>query len=238
MTVRPFSVVGSASRPKYGLFVRLFMMRKVLATMSLLSSVLLSACSVVGIRSGTEEPRYTVLQAQGPLEIRQYGPRLAAETEVSGSEIEARGTGFRRLAGFIFGGNSAKASIAMTAPVAQGAGSETIAMTAPVMQDQTSPGTWRIRFFMPASYTADTLPRPNDAAVHIVTVPAQTVGVYRYTGSTDPSATANASRELLQRLQGSGYNATGTPVAWFYDPPWTLPFLRRNEAAVSVEKPS
>ncbi len=205
--------------------------------MSLLSSVALSACSVVGIRSGTEEARYTVLQAQGPLEIRQYGPRLAAETEVAGSEFAARGDGFRRVARYIFGANSGKGSIAMTAPVAQSGGTHQIAMTAPVGQDQPSPGVWRIRFFMPAEYTEATLPRPDDPAVKIVTVPGQTYGVYRYTGSTAPEATAAADRELLQRLQGSGWAPTGEPVAWFYDPPWTLPFLRRNEAAVPVAKP-
>ena len=208
--------------------------------MSLVSALLTTGCSVVGIRTGTEEPRYTVVQTMGALEIRQYAPRLAAQTTVSGDEYTARGTGFRRLAGFIFGGNHTGASIAMTAPVAQAgaqAASSTIAMTAPVGQDQVAPGQWRIRFFMPAKYTAATLPQPNDPAVQIVTVPAETIGVYRYTGSIGAQATAAADRELLRLLQGSGWVAAGQPVTWFYDPPWTIPFLRRNEAAVPVAKP-
>ena len=204
----------------------------------LLSSLLLTGCSVVGIRSGTEEPHYTVVEHLGALEIRQYGPRLAAETVVDGNELSSRSAGFRRLAGYIFGANTAKGSIAMTAPVAQEAGSRTIEMTAPVVQDQAGPGQWRIRFFMPAQYTLETLPRPNDPAVHIVAVPPQTYGVYRYTGSIDPAATAEARRELLRLLEGSGWSPTGEPVAWFYDPPWTLPFLRRNEAAVAVARPT
>jgi hypothetical protein len=205
-------------------------------TVALLSSVLLAGCSVVGIRSGTEEPHYTVVETLGALQIREYGPRIAAETTVTGNELSSRSDGFRRLAGYIFGGNSSRASIAMTAPVAQST-SKTIAMTAPVVQDQTAPGEWRIRFFMPANYTLDTLPRPNDPAVHIVSVPPQTYGVYRYTGSIDAAATETARRELLRLLQGSGWSPTGEPVSWFYDPPWTLPFLRRNEAAVTVERP-
>ena len=205
---------------------------------SLLSSLLVAGCSVVGIRSGTEEPPYTVTATLGALQIREYGPRIAAETTVSGNELSSRSDGFRRLAGYIFGGNTAKSSIAMTAPVAQTAGSQTIAMTAPVVQDQTSPGEWRIRFFMPAQYTLQSLPRPNDPAVHIVSVPPQTYGVYRYTGSIDQTATETARRELLQLLEGSGWSPTGQPVSWFYDPPWTLPFLRRNEAAVTVERPT
>jgi hypothetical protein len=203
--------------------------------MSLLSSFVLSACSVVGIRSGTEEPQFTTLLVHGPLEIRQYGSRLAAETEITGSEYSSRRDGFRCLAGYIFGANSSKGSIAMTAPVSQ-AGSRKITMTAPVGQDQSAPGVWRIRFFMPAQYTEATLPRPDDPRIKIVTVPAETYGVYRYTGSTDPMATEAADRELLRRLAGSGWVPTAKPVAWFYDPPWTLPFLRRNEAAVTVAK--
>lgn len=200
--------------------------------MSLLSALAVSACSVVGIRSGTEEPRYTLVQSEGSLEIRRYDPRLAAETEVAGSEVSARGDGFRRLAGFIFGGNTSKATIAMTAPVAQSGAR--IAMTAPVASEQTGPGLWRIRFYMPATFTEATLPRPNDPAIRIVTVPAQTFAVYRYTNSISPEATADASRELLRRLRSTSWTASAAPVAWFYDPPWTLPFLRRNEAAVEV----
>jgi hypothetical protein len=208
-----------------------------IAAMSLLSSIMLSACSVVGIRSGTEEPRYKVLQSQEALQIREYGPRLAAETDITGDEYSARGAGFRRLAGYIFGANSSAGHIAMTAPVSQASGAQTIAMTAPVSQEKSATGTWRIRFFMPAQYTEATLPRPTDPAVKIVTVPAETYGVYRYTGSTATAATAAAEREVLQRLEGSGWVATGQPVTWFYDPPWTLPFLRRNEAAVTVARP-
>ena len=205
--------------------------------MPLLSALVLSGCSVVGIRTGTEEPPFTVVEDLGALQIRQYGARLAAETVVSGNELATRSDGFRRLAGYIFGANTARGSIAMTAPVVQEAGSKSIAMTAPVVQDQPSPGQWRIRFIMPATYTLETLPRPNDPAVHIVAVPPQTYGVFRYTGSIDPAATAGARRDLLRLLEGSGWSPTGEPVSWFYDPPWTLPFLRRNEVAVTVERP-
>lgn len=39
------------------------------------------------------------------VEIRHYGPRLAAETTVEASEERARNEGFRRLARYIFGAN-------------------------------------------------------------------------------------------------------------------------------------
>ncbi len=207
---------------------------------SLLSGLALAACSVVGIRGGTEEPPYTVLQTIGPsLQIRQYGPRLAAETVVPGDEIAARSEGFRRIAAYIFGANHGAVSIAMTAPVATtpaAAGpSETIAMTAPVAQAKTPEG-WQVRFFMPAKYTMATLPVPNDKRVKIVTVPAETYAVYRYSGWISAADVEAAHATLLRLLTGTGWKPQGEVVNWFYDPPWTLPPLRRNEAAVPVAR--
>ena len=99
---------------------------------TLLGSLLLSACSVFGIRSGTEEPPHSLVERLGDVEVRRYDARIAAETTVNGNAYEARGEGFRRLAGYIFGGNQGRTRIEMTAPVAQSG--ERIAMTAPVAQ--------------------------------------------------------------------------------------------------------
>ncbi len=194
--------------------------------MGLLGSLAVAACSVVGVRSGTEEPAYTVVGQAGPVEIRHYGSRVAAETIVDAPKVAARSEGFTRLAGYIFGKNAGGSSIEMTAPVAQSAA---IAMTVPVMQDGSA-----IRFFLPAALTAETAPRPLDDRVRIVTVPAETVAVLRYAGSTRPEAVAEQQARLMTVLAGSPYQATGAPFSWFYDPPWTLPPLRRNEAVVQV----
>jgi hypothetical protein len=202
---------------------------------SLFSGLALAACSVVGIRSGTEEPPYTVVQTVGPnLQIRQYGPRLAAETVVAGEEAAARSAGFRILAAYIFGANHGAAKIAMTAPVATGPAQQ-IAMTAPVAQEKAQDG-WRVRFFMPAKYTMETLPVPNDPRVRIVTVPAETYAVYRYSGTYGAEEVAAAHMALKRLLAGTGWVPQGEILNWFYDPPWTLPPLRRNEAAVMVGK--
>jgi hypothetical protein len=112
--------------------------------------------------------------------------------------------------------------------------SETIAMTAPVAQDRAADG-WTIRFFMPSHYTMDTLPKPTDPAIHLVPVPGQTMAVIRFTGSTSPEAVATHQAELRQALATGQWHADGPPVAWFYDPPWTLPFFRRNEVAIPVQ---
>jgi hypothetical protein len=161
---------------------------------------------------------------------------VAAQVNVDENEMRARNVGFEKLAGYIFGGNHARQSIAMTAPVAQSPaqGSQSIAMTAPVSQMAAGNGTWRIRFFMPAKYTLAQLPVPNDPSVSLVEVPAEVYAVLRFSGSRDANAIKDKTTELRDALAGSRWHPTGTPVAWFYDPPWTLPFLRRNEVAIPV----
>jgi SOUL heme-binding protein len=197
-----------------------------------------AATSVVGLRGGTEEPPYTVQATIGGVQIRRYAARIAAQTTVPGAEERARNVAFRRLAGYIFGANRAKSTIAMTAPVSQQPsqqpGSQRIAMTAPVSQEPGPEGAWLIRFFMPAKWTLDTLPTPDDDAVTLVAVPAETVAVLRFTGNRGPRAIASHTSDLLRTLQDSEYAPTGPTFAWFYDPPWTIPLLRRNEVAVPV----
>lgn len=211
--------------------------------MTLLAGGVLAACSVVGMREGTEEPRFEIHARLGDLEIRDYGPRLAAETLVSakavqGDEAAARNEGFRRVAGYIFGGNRSGEKIAMTAPVAQAtaapAKGETIAMTAPVAQNREAGGGWRIRFFLPADRIWERLPVPNDPAVELVRVPGERMAVLRFSGDRGADAVAMRSADLLRALEASAWRATAAPVAWFYDPPWTIPGLRRNEVAVAV----
>lgn len=189
--------------------------------------------SIVGIRSGTEEPTYTVAREIDGVEIRRYGPRIAAETSVATDEEAARNEGFRRLARYIFGANSGKDKIAMTAPVAQQQ-SEKIAMTAPVATQRGSADDWVIRFFMPSEYTMDTLPSPKDDRVRLVEVPGETVAVLRYNGSYSPEAVAARTTQLLETLNRNNIEAVGDPLSWFYDPPWTVPFRRRNEVVVGV----
>jgi hypothetical protein len=184
---------------------------------------------VVGVRSGTEEPAFEILGTEAGLEIRRYAARLAAETHVEASEMAARSEGFSRLAGYIFGGNAGASRIAMTAPVAQEG--TRIAMTAPVAQGSGA-DSQSIRFFLPSALRDP--PAPKDARVRIVEVPGETVAVYRFTGSIAPDAIAAARARLLAALPATRWVAAGEPVTWFYDPPWTIPTLRRNEIAIPV----
>lgn len=189
--------------------------------------------TIVGIRNGTEEPPFTVERRVGDVEIRRYGARIAAETTIDADEEAARTEGFRRLARYIFGGNTAKTKIAMTAPVAQELG-EKVAMTAPVATQRGANGQWVIRFFMPSEHTMETLPTPNDERVRLVPVAPETTAVLRFSGLPSPASVASHTTELLNTLRSNGIETDGDPLAWFYDPPWTIPFLRRNEVAVHL----
>ncbi|MGZ9098593.1 MAG: SOUL family heme-binding protein [Brevundimonas sp.] len=211
-----------------------------LTPVAIAAALLASACSTVGVRSGTEEPAFNELERVGQIEIRSYGERIAAQTVVSGTSEAARNRGFQRLAGYIFGGNTARSSIAMTAPVAQSPDdtatgrSQSIAMTAPVAQGATGQDRWMIQFFMPSEQTMATLPVPRDPAVVLAVVPSETYAVLRFSGLGSARTVAEKQAELEGGLAGSAWISQGDPVAWFYDPPWTLPPLRRNEVAVRV----
>jgi hypothetical protein len=195
-----------------------------------------SALSTVGVRSGTEEPSHTSERLTDNVELRRYGPRIAAETTVSADEDAARNEGFRRLAGYIFGKNHASDTIAMTAPVGQSKAGKSIAMTAPVAQSpESADGSgWVIRFFMPSKWTMQTLPAPDDDRVRLTEVPSESFAVLTFTGDRSPQAVQQRTSELRESLRAYGIEATGEASAWFYDPPWTLPFRRRNEIAIPV----
>lgn len=201
---------------------------------TLVGHVAESALAVVGIRS-VEEPHHLRRNLTEGVEIRQYGPRIAAETTVDGDRQRALSTGFRRLAGYIFGGNHRGVDIAMTAPVVQQpSGGVDIAMTAPVSQAGNADEGWTVRFYMPSKWSMETLPAPDDDDVRLVRVPSETVAVLRFTGDRGPQAVAANTDRLMKTLQDNNIEPTGQAVSWFYDPPWTLPFRRRNEVAVAI----
>lgn len=196
-----------------------------------------SLLSIVGVRIGTEEPHYLASALTDDVEIRRYGPRIAAETTVDGEEDRARSVGFRRLASYIFGANHRDETISMTAPVSQQSG-DAIAMTAPVAQSRTAGDKWVIRFFMPSKWTMDTLPEPDDDKVRLVPVRGETVAVLRFSGDRSPAAVEARIGELRKILRDNAIEPAGEPTAWFFDPPWTLPFRRRNEIAIPVTPPA
>lgn len=195
------------------------------------------AGSVIGCRRGTEEPSYRAEPLIDGVELRHYLPRLAAETTVFADSREAAlHTGFRRLAGYIFGGNHRHGAVAASVSERETArGGQKIAMTAPVAQDGDAEQGWDVRFYLPAAWTVQTLPEPDDNRVRIVELPAQTVAVLRFSGDRRADAISRRTEQLREALRATGFDSGDEATAWFYDPPWTLPPLRRNEVAVPVD---
>lgn len=193
-----------------------------------------SGCSFLGIRT-EEQPRYEVLAREGRYEVRRYAPYLTATVVTRGSFRETQGQSFRVLAGYIFGKNQASARIPMTAPVAMEPRSEKIAMTAPVQMQEAGAGAWAMTFALPSRYTLETAPKPLDPRIVLREVPAGTVAAARYTWgfSEDRARRHEAGLRAWLAAQGA-YEPDGEARISGYDPPWTLPFLRRNEVMIPV----
>lgn len=176
-----------------------------------------------------EEPSYELEASLGAdAEIRRYASRVIAVTRVGDRDRDrAVNEGFRRLAGYIFGGNEGASSIAMTVPVTQ-AGAR-LAMTTPVTQASAGEGGFEVTFTMPSGYSLATLPRPRDPRVELRALPAERVAVLRYSGLTSAEIVAARAEALRALLRARGETPTGEPVSARYDPPSTLPWIRRNE---------
>jgi len=183
----------------------------------------------------TEEPKYVVTLKEGRAELRDYPAMVAAEVSVSGDRSEAASEGFKLLAGYIFGGNTKKQSIAMTAPVVQAASQgEKIAMTAPVLQTEQQ-GIWNVRFLMPSRYTLDTLPKPNNARVRLIAVPAARMAVVQFPGLAREDDVLAETAKLNTFISKHKLQVVGQPALARYNPPWSLWFMRRNEMMVAVQ---
>ena len=199
-----------------------------------------------------EEPKYTLIEKSDNIELREYEPKIIAEVTVSGSMDEVGSKGFRLIADYIFGHNTTAAGsnkeISMTAPVTIKPTSEKIAMTAPVIlhqqsQAQAEPSsdnkqasitgnTWKMYFVMPSEYSLEALPTPNNSAVTLKKIPASHYAVIRFSGFTGEQKVAKKTAELTAWLKKKSISPTGTPELARYNPPWTLPFWRRNEIMI------
>ncbi len=188
-----------------------------------------------GCMSTVEQASYTVVLKAGKFEIRDYAPSVVAETVVSGSLEDAGNKAFGRLFGYISGKNRAQGRIAMTAPVAQRPSSERIPMTAPVGQ-RPAEGGWAVSFMMPASYTLETLPAPENPDVTLREVPAGRMAAVRYSGVWSEKRYRRYKRELESWIAERGLTVVGEAVWARYNPPFTPWFRRRNEILIPVAR--
>ena len=202
-----------------------------------LTVVLLSGCSLFGIRS-TEEAPYSVLQEQGQYQIRQYESLLVVTTVVDSDFDEASKQAFRLLFNYISGDNKTGQEISMTAPVIASENmmtrGEEISMTAPVTGEKIDQG-WRFSFVLPAGYTLVNAPLPIDERVSLGQIPARRVASLQYSGSWQQARFDVNAQLLLQWIQEQQLQPDSLPRVAGYDPPWTLPFLRRNEVLIDIK---
>ena len=190
----------------------------------------------VGAVMATEEPKYSVLEKEPPFEVRSYAPMIVAEVQVDGDLDEASGQGFRLIAAYIFGQNQVSEKIAMTAPVnveEKVPQTAKIAMTVPVGIESKA-GKWTVSFVMPAEYTMESIPKPINSQVQLRQIPAVKKAVISFTGFYNAQKVADKTLELEQWMKARNLHPSGAPNFARYNPPWTLPFLRRNEVMINL----
>lgn len=203
----------------------------------LIIAALIIIWSLVGyFTSNAEQAKYSVLKKTDSYEIRNYPAHIVAQTVVEGTSVngDAFNKGFRIIAGYIFGGNVKKESIAMTAPVIAQGSSEKIAMTVPVTASAMG-NSQVISFVMPSGYTLETLPTPNDSRIKLVEVPEQKIATLRFSWYRTDARFEKIRKQLFADLARDGVTTIGTPIFAGYNPPWTPPWMNRNEIMVQVQ---
>ena len=185
----------------------------------------------------TEEPEFKLISEEGEFQIREYDPKIIAQVEVEGDFDEASSRGFKLLADYIFGNNlldGGSKKISMTTPVEMSPMAENLLMTSSVMDDQVN-NKWLINFVMPQEFNLDTLPKPNNPQVNIIEVPKEKYAVIVFSGLVRESSYAEKAELLSNYLEENGLKHQGAIKIARYNPPWTLPFFRRNELMVRID---
>jgi len=201
---------------------------------SIIALILIVGVLAGPVLSDVEKPDYKVIQSEQNIEIRQYEPMIIAEVEVDGKREDAIGDGFRLLADYIFGNNTMQQVISMTAPVQQKE-NQKIAMTAPVQQQSTGKS-WRMSFVMPSKYSMDSLPVPKNNRVRLKEILTKKFVVIEFSGTNSNENVTEHENQLMNYIEGNNLKITGSPKYAFYNAPWTLPFMRRNEVMIEINQ--
>ena len=182
----------------------------------------ISLLFALGPAMAVEEPKYQVLLQDGSFEHRLYASFVVAETTIKGDFDAASRTGFRRIAGYIFGDSQP-----------QDGAVRKISMTAPVTVAPQQDG-WRLHFVMPSAESLGSLPRPNDPTVELREVPEHQVASVRFSGWTSQSTITEQTGRLQAWIDAMQLKASGPPQVARYNDPFTLPWRRRNEILIPL----
>ena len=196
-------------------------------------------CCITLNTMALEKPDYEILYEDGSIEYRLYEPYLVAQTEVSMDDNynSASNEGFRRLFKYITGSNTSEVDIAMTAPVQMsmdGSGQK-IDMTAPVQQIENK-NFLQVAFMLPSKFDVKNAPIPTDERVTIKQIPARIMAVIRYSGRWTEKNRSKYEYRLRENLELHAITAISQTETAAYNPPFTPPFMRRNEIMLEVER--
>lgn len=165
----------------------------------------------------TEKQKYKVVHSDKEFEIRFYPSAVLATVYSDARNYKELSTpGFRKLAGYIFGGNESETKISMTSPVHMDMKSASMS------------------FVMPSSYNEENLPKPDDPGVKIERTDDIYVAAIRFGGYATDKDISNYSEKLKTLLEEKGIRWYGNFRYLGYNPPFQ-PFGRKNEIIVNVE---
>jgi hypothetical protein len=184
----------------------------------------------------TDEPDFNLILKEDKFEIREYSSKIIAQVEVFGDFDDASSKGFKILADYIFGNNTSadgNSRIEMTAPVEMEPLPQKINMTKPVLTEGND-NTWIVSFIMPNEFTLETLPEPNNKNIKISSIPKEKYAVIIFSGLVRESSYLEKEKLLNQFIEEKKLKASGEIKIARYNPPWTLPFFRRNELMLKV----
>ena len=194
--------------------------------------------SLINFRAmATEEPEFILISQENAIEVREYQPKIIARVEVEGDFDDASSKGFKLLADYIFGNNllnGESQKISMTAPVEMTPLAEDIVMTSAIMKSEAN-HKWQVNFVMPKEYTLDTLPRPNNEQVKIIEIPKEKYAVIVFSGLVRDSSYTEKAQLLNDFIKANNLTQLEAIKIARYNPPWTLPFFRRNELMAKIK---
>jgi len=168
--------------------------------------------------AGLEQAPYQIVEKRPGFEIRDYPAIAVAETRVDDVGFSANGTAFRRLAGYIFGGNSADRTIAMTAPVF-------------IARQGSATG---MSFVLPKTVSTEAAPAPKSETVDVTERPPGRYAVRRFSWFAGPKRQDAEAAKLRAALAKAGITGAGPPVYAAYNPPMSIPFMKRHEILIRV----
>jgi len=183
-------------------------------------TIILLLCISLNKTMALETPKHALIVKEDGYEIREYQSMIIATTRVQSDYRNATSTGFRRIANYIFGGNSTGMNIEMTAPVIS---------NVPDADD-----IYDIQFVMPSEHSLEDLPQPNNGYVSIKEVNLGKTAVLRFGGWATKERASYYKDKLSGLIAIKGYNPNGVFMVAQYNSPWVLPPFRKNEIIVPI----